>query len=71
MQSSVAVRAGQGVREGERIGRVGNSGLSTEPHLHIHAQQRSNTEDFLAGAPLPFRIDGRTPVRSSRINVKP
>jgi hypothetical protein len=70
MQSSVAVRAGQGVREGERIGRVGNSGLSTEPHLHIHAQQRSNTEEFLAGAPLPFRIDGRTPVRGSRINSK-
>ncbi|MCU0603035.1 MAG: M23 family metallopeptidase [Desulfobacterales bacterium] len=71
MQSSVAVSAGQRVVEGERIGRVGNSGLSTEPHLHLHAQQRSNTEEFLAGAPLPFRIDGRTPVRGSRINSNP
>ena len=71
MQSSVAVSDGQRVIEGERIGRVGNSGLSTEPHLHLHAQQRSNTEEFLAGAPLPFRIDGRTPVRGSRINSKP
>jgi hypothetical protein len=71
MQSSVAVSAGQRVQEGERIGRVGNSGLSTEPHLHIHAQQRGNTDEFLAGAPLPFRIDGRTPVRGSRINSKP
>jgi hypothetical protein len=71
MQSSVAVMAGQRVLKGERIGRVGNSGLSTEPHLHLHAQQRSNTEEFLAGAPLPFRIDGRTPVRGSRFNSKP
>jgi hypothetical protein len=71
MQSSVAVSPGERVKEGERIGRVGNSGLSTEPHLHLHAQQRSNADDFLAAAPLPFRIDGRTPVRNCRFNSGP
>ncbi|MHB8434855.1 MAG: M23 family metallopeptidase [Acidimicrobiales bacterium] len=36
-QGSVAVRPGDKVRAGDEIGRVGNSGNSTEPHLHIHA----------------------------------
>jgi hypothetical protein len=71
MQFSVAVRPGQRVQRGERIGGVGNSGQSMEPHLHLHAQQRSNTDGLLASEPLPFRVDGRAPVRSSRFNSKP
>lgn len=35
-KGSVAVRVGQQVREGEVIGRVGNSGNTTMPHLHFH-----------------------------------
>jgi len=71
MQSSITVRPGQRVQEGERIGQVGNSGLSIEPHLHIHAQQPNNADDFLAAAPLPLRIDGQLPVRNSRFNSNP
>jgi hypothetical protein len=37
-QGSVTLVVGQQVRVGELIGRIGNSGNSTEPHLHIHAQ---------------------------------
>jgi murein DD-endopeptidase len=33
---SLRVRAGDRVRRGQVIGRVGNSGNSTEPHLHFH-----------------------------------
>jgi hypothetical protein len=34
---TVAVRTGDTVPVGQMIGRVGNSGNSSEPHLHIHA----------------------------------
>jgi hypothetical protein len=69
-QSSVTVRNGQRVQEGDRIGQVGNSGLSMEPHLHLHAQQHSDADSFLAAAPLPLRIDGQIPVRNRRLNPK-
>ncbi|MGW1739836.1 M23 family metallopeptidase [Nocardia sp. NPDC001965] len=35
---SVQVVVGQFVEAGERVGAVGNSGNSSEPHLHIHAE---------------------------------
>jgi hypothetical protein len=70
MQSSVAVNPGQRVLEGERIGRVGNSGLSLEPHLHLHVQQRGNGHGFLNAAPLPFKVDGRVPVRNTRFGSR-
>lgn len=37
---SVAVEAGQEVQTGEVLGRVGNSGNSTMPHLHFHLMDR-------------------------------
>ena len=37
-RGTVAVRAGDRVRAGAPLGRVGNSGNSSEPHLHIHVQ---------------------------------
>jgi len=40
---TVAVKQGQRVRQGEFIGRCGNSGNSSEPHLHFHIQ---NAEDI-------------------------
>jgi hypothetical protein len=37
-QGSVAVAEGDRVSAGQEIGRCGNSGNSTEPHLHFHLQ---------------------------------
>jgi murein DD-endopeptidase MepM/ murein hydrolase activator NlpD len=37
-QDSITVRSGDRVREGQPIARVGNSGHSSAPHLHIQAQ---------------------------------
>lgn len=36
-QGSVSVREGDAVGVGQEIGRVGNTGNTDEPHLHIHA----------------------------------
>lgn len=37
---SVAVEAGREVKTGDVVGRVGNSGNSTMPHLHFHLMDR-------------------------------
>ena len=37
-RGSVAVRPGQAVKSGERVGRCGNSGNTDFPHVHMHVQ---------------------------------
>ena len=52
---SVAVKEGDVVQAGDAIGLTGNSGNSTEPHLHIHLQTTPDMFDPLAiGLPLAF-----------------
>lgn len=52
-RGSVIVEEGQHVQRGERVGRCGHSGNSTEPHLHFQLQ---DGPDFFAsmGLPIPF-----------------
>ena len=42
-QNSIIVKQGQKVKKGELLGLCGNSGNSSEPHLHFHIQ---NVEDM-------------------------
>jgi len=42
-QHSIQVAQGQRVQQGDLLGRCGNSGNSSEPHLHFHVQ---NVEDM-------------------------
>lgn len=59
-QGSVTVEAGQRVAAGQKLGQIGNSGSSGEPHLHLHAQRpAAEGEFFLSGEPLPMLINGR------------
>lgn len=53
-RGSVDVRPGQQVRVGDVLGRCGNSGNSTEPHLHLQAIDRIDIE-FAIAIPLTFR----------------
>lgn len=53
-QGSVQVKAGDRVRPGDPIGRCGNSGHSSEPHLHYHLQNRSRF-NFGDGLPAQFQ----------------
>ena len=39
-KGTVAVAVGERVRKGQKIGECGNSGHSTQPHLHFHIQDR-------------------------------
>ena len=52
VQGSVEVQPGQAVGFGTRIGRVGNSGRSSVPHLHLQAQSSAR----LGSPTVPFRI---------------
>lgn len=70
LPGSVAVRVGQEVTVGERVARVGNSGNSTEPHLHVHAV-RAGSADPLEGDAIPMLIDATFPVRNTTFVVAP
>lgn len=67
---SVVVAAGNTVALGDRIGNVGNSGNTGEPHLHIHAQQRGTASEPLSGNPLPMRFEGRHLARNDRVEAR-
>lgn len=60
-RGSIRVKAGERVRAGQAIGRVGNSGNSSEPHVHLHLQD-TPTPSLGEGIPMYFhsyRLDGR------------
>ena len=51
---TVNVKVGDQVHAGDLIGHVGNTGSSTEPHLHFHIDDEPS---FLAGDGVPFEFD--------------
>lgn len=53
MQGSARVRLGDEVETGDTLGLCGNSGNSSEPHLHYHLQ---NSPEFGRGEGLPARF---------------
>ena len=75
-QHSIVVKQGQKVSTGELLGLCGNSGNSTEPHLHFHLQ---NDEDMVkaTGAKCYFdqlKVNGilkldYSPVKGDKIEV--
>lgn len=50
---SLTVKAGDRVRPGEVLGRLGNSGNSTAPHLHFHLMDGPSP---LASNGLPYEL---------------
>jgi hypothetical protein len=61
-RGSVRVRPGAAVRRGDLLGIAGNSGNTTEPHLHIHAERN--------GVGVGILFGGRWLVRNSVITVR-
>jgi len=62
---SIAVTLGELVQEGQVIGRVGNSGNSTQPHLHIHAERGGTPDSILDGEGVPMHCAGKFLVRNA------
>lgn len=58
-KGSVTVDLDESVEVGQKIGEVGNSGNTSEPHLHIHAEKD--------GVGIPIRFDGKFFVRNQLI----
>jgi hypothetical protein len=69
-RGSLLVSVGQRLVVGAAIAQVGNSGNTSEPHLHINAQQPGTAEAPFSGAPIPIRINGRYLVRNERLEVQ-
>ena len=65
-EGSVAVEQGERVEEGQLLGRVGNSGNTSEPHLHVHAV-RTGSGTMLKGGGVAILFDGRFLVRKSLV----
>ncbi len=65
---SLRVSAGQRLRVGDAIAEVGNSGNSSEPHLHISAQTPGTAAAPFSGRPIPILINGQYLVRNDRVH---
>jgi hypothetical protein len=68
-QGSIVVATGDKVETGDLLGQIGNSGNSSEPHLHVHAQRELPEDAPLAGEPLWLTINNRFLVRNDRLHI--
>ena len=57
VKGSICVKKGDNIKQGDLIGLCGNSGHSTEPHLHFHLQ---NTSNFWIAIGLPIKFHNIT-----------
>lgn len=67
-RGSVTAIPGQTIALGMRIGAVGNSGNTGEPHLHVHAQGPGSQHAPFSGTPYQMRIDGAFLLRNDRFS---
>ena len=68
-KGTIRVREGERVQSGQLLGSIGNSGNTTEPHLHIHCATLVD-EDFLSsGRGKAILFSGRYLVRNSLVRT--
>lgn len=66
MPKSILVTLGQKVKQGEIIAKCGNSGNSSEPHIHFQLQ---NGKSFFASAGLPIEFSDITITNNACYNL--
>ena len=65
LKNSIVVKEGDVVKTGQFLARIGNSGNTTEPHLHIHCCIDSGNGDYLSQAePVSILFKGSYLVRN-------
>ena len=72
-RGSLLVKEGEMVAEGQPLGRCGNSGHSSEPHIHLHHQRQDPKQfplNFAEGLPLYFRDHDGAPMPLGGIEVE-
>ena len=67
---SINIKKGQRVNIGDRIAKVGNTGNSSEPHLHIHAVRNIQNNVLLSGNSIPILFDDQFLIRNDIVNKK-
>lgn len=63
-RGSVTVEVGAEVNPGDVLGQVGNSGNTSQPHLHLHVERGGHPTKILFGTGVPFTLGGRFLVRN-------
>lgn len=58
-RGSLLVRVGDRVRVGRQVAACGNSGNSTQPHVHVHVQV-TDSIDWPTARGLPMAFEGRS-----------
>ncbi len=66
-KGSVAVNVGDIVTRKTLLGQVGNSGNSSEPHLHMHVEKGGKLNTILNGRAVAFTINNKFLVRGDEI----
>ncbi|MCY0871098.1 MAG: M23 family metallopeptidase [Firmicutes bacterium] len=64
-EHSVKHSVGDTVEKGQVIARIGNSGLSSEPHLHFHIQKRLKDKNVIG---IPFFMKDKWLIRNDVIS---
>jgi hypothetical protein len=68
LKNSIMVSTGDSVEKGQPIARVGNSGRTIHPHLHIHAITGKDISKIIHGGNgIPIYFYGKFPVRNDRM----
>jgi murein DD-endopeptidase MepM/ murein hydrolase activator NlpD len=64
-RGSLSVRVGQQVEVADPIARIGNTGNSSEPHLHLSVQRPDARAAWLGGRPVHVTFRGRVITRNA------
>lgn len=67
-KSSIKVKTGDNVVQGQHIADIGNSGLTEFPHLHIQAMKAAG-DSIWAGEGVPMLFDNRFLIKNKTVRV--